>query len=84
MIKKAPPISPLLLENNFISDIKTKADIFNKFFVQQCTPLKMTVYFQLTLIQVEILGVRFEWRVKFHLRLYKFRQNYARNLKFGP
>ena len=50
MIKKAPPISPLLLENNFITDIKTKADIFNKFFVQQCTPLKMTVYFQLTLI----------------------------------
>ena len=29
-----------MVNNNFITDIKTKANIFNKFFAEQCTPLK--------------------------------------------
>ena len=27
-------------DDKFVTDIKTKADIFNKFFEEQCTPLK--------------------------------------------
>ena len=39
--KKIPLIPPLLmLNNNCITDIKTKANIFNKFFAEQYTPLK--------------------------------------------
>ena len=38
--KKNPLIPPLSVNNNFITDIKTKANIFNKFFAEQCTPLK--------------------------------------------
>ena len=30
--KKVPLIPPLLIENKFVTDIKTKANIFNKFF----------------------------------------------------
>ena len=38
--KKVPLIPSLLIDNKFVSDIKTKANIFNKFFADQCTPLK--------------------------------------------
>ena len=38
--KKIPLIPPLLANDKFVTDIKTKADIFNKFFAEQCTPLK--------------------------------------------
>ena len=38
--KKIPLIPPLLVNDNFVTDMKTKADIFNKFFAEQCTPLK--------------------------------------------
>ena len=38
--KKIPLIPPLLVDNNFVTDIQTKANIFNKFFAQQCTPLE--------------------------------------------
>ena len=38
--KKIAIIPPLLIDNKFVTDISTKADIFNKFFVEQCTPLK--------------------------------------------
>ena len=38
--KKVPLIPPLLVNDKFVTDIKTKANIFNKFFVEQCTPLK--------------------------------------------
>ena len=38
--KKIALIPPLLVNNNFITDIKTKANIFNTFFAEQCTPLK--------------------------------------------
>ena len=38
--KTIPLISPLSVDNNFITDIKTKANIFNKFFAEKCTSLK--------------------------------------------
>ena len=38
--KKVPLIPPLLIDDKFVTDIKTKANIFNKFFADQCTPLK--------------------------------------------
>ena len=38
--KKIPLIPPLLVNDKFVTDMKTKADIFNKFFVEQRTPLK--------------------------------------------
>ena len=38
--KKIPLIPPLLVNDNFVTVMKTKADIFNKFFAEQCTPLK--------------------------------------------
>ena len=38
--KKIPLIPPLLVDNNFVTNIQTKANIFNKFFAQQCTPLE--------------------------------------------
>ena len=38
--KKIPLIPPLLINAKFVTDIKTKAKIFNKFFSKQCTPLK--------------------------------------------
>ena len=38
--KKVPLIPPLLIDDKFITDIQDKANIFNKFFAEQCTPLK--------------------------------------------
>ena len=38
--KKIPIIPPLLIDDKFVTDIQTKANIFNKFFPDQCTPLK--------------------------------------------
>ena len=38
--KIIPLIPPLLEDDKFVTDIKTKADIFDKFFAEQCTPLK--------------------------------------------
>ena len=40
MTKKIPIIPPLLIDDKFVTDIQTKANIFNKFFADQCTPLK--------------------------------------------
>ena len=37
---KNPQIRSLLVDDKFVTDMKTKADIFNKFFAEQCTPLK--------------------------------------------
>ena len=34
-----PIISPLLVNNNLISNFREKANIFNNFFVQQCQPI---------------------------------------------
>ena len=38
--KKIPQIPPLLEDDKFVTDMKTKADIFNNFFAEQCTTLK--------------------------------------------
>ena len=38
--KKIPQIPSFLKDDKFITYMKTKADIFNKFFAEQCTPLK--------------------------------------------
>ena len=37
--KKVPVIPPIIINNNIVSNIKQKADYFNDFFAQQCTPL---------------------------------------------
>ena len=37
--KNIPLVPPLLVDNNFLTDIQTKANIFNTFFAEQCTPL---------------------------------------------
>ena len=37
--KKIPLIPPVLIDNKFVTDIRTKANIFNTFFAEQCTPL---------------------------------------------
>ena len=36
--KKIPIIPPLLVGNKFVTDVQTKANIFNKFFAEHCTP----------------------------------------------
>ena len=38
--KKIPLIPLLLIDDKFVTDIQAKANIFNTFFVDQCTPLK--------------------------------------------
>ena len=38
--KKIPLVPPLLVYDKFVNDTKTKTDIFNNFFAEQCTPLK--------------------------------------------
>ena len=38
--RKIPLIPPLLVDDKFVADIKTKANIFNEYFAEQCTPLK--------------------------------------------
>ena len=38
--KKVPLVPPFLIDNKFVTDIKTKAKVFNKFFADQCTLLK--------------------------------------------
>ena len=38
--KKILQIPPLLEDDKFVTDMKTKADIFNNFFAEQCTTLK--------------------------------------------
>ena len=35
-----PIIPALLIDNKFVIDIQAKANIFNKFFAEQSTPLK--------------------------------------------
>ena len=38
--KKIPLIPPLLVDGKYITDINTKANIFNEYFAEQCTLLK--------------------------------------------
>ena len=37
--RKIPLIPPLLVNNNFVTDFKEKANLFNEFFCKQCTPV---------------------------------------------
>ena len=37
--KKIPLIPPLLVDDKFVTDIQKKANVLNKFFAEQCTPL---------------------------------------------
>ena len=39
--RKVPVIPPLLINNEFISNVKTKANYFNRFFNKQCTAISM-------------------------------------------
>ena len=41
MTKKFPDFYLFLVDQKFVSDFKTKANIFNKFLAEQCTPLKI-------------------------------------------
>ena len=36
---RAPKIPPILANNKFVFDCKEKANLFNKYFTAQCTPL---------------------------------------------
>ena len=38
--KKTPIIPPLLVNNKIVSNFSEKANLFNKFFASQCTPLE--------------------------------------------
>ena len=38
--KKIPLIPPILTDDRSVTDIRTKANIFNKFFAEQCPPLR--------------------------------------------
>ena len=40
--KKIPIIPPLVHNNNYVTDFKAKADLFNKYFSTQCSPLNNT------------------------------------------
>ena len=40
--KKIPSIPPLLVNGEMISNFSKKAELFNKFFASQCTPLSNT------------------------------------------
>ena len=37
--KKFPLIPPPLIDDKFVTDIQTKANVFNRFFTEQCIPL---------------------------------------------
>ena len=36
--KKTPTIPPVLVNTELVSDFKQKADLFNSYFISQCTP----------------------------------------------
>ena len=41
-IKKIPCIPPIYHKNNYITDFKEKAQIFNDYFAKQCTLVENT------------------------------------------
>ena len=62
MKKKIPIILPLLVDDNFVTGIQTKANIFNKFFGEQCTPLKNNSVLptnQMPLTQIKLIQTKF-------------------------
>ena len=43
----------LLMDRKFVTDIRTKANIFNEFFTEQCIPLKNgSVLISITMIKI--------------------------------
>ena len=63
MKKKIPVIPPLLVDNKFVTDIQMKANIFNNFFAEQCTPLKNSSVLplnQMFLMQSRLNGIDFD------------------------
>ena len=40
--KRIPAIPPLLVDGNFVSDCNKKVNLFNKFFLSVCTPIKIS------------------------------------------
>ena len=48
--KKIPQTPPLLEDDKFVTDMKTKADVFSKVFAEQCTSLKNDSKFPLNQI----------------------------------
>ena len=63
--KTIPFIPPLLINDKFATDIKTKANALNKFFTKQCTPLKNDSVFQtsqhsLTQSRLHSIDINFE------------------------
>ena len=61
--KKIPIIPPLLIDNKLVTDIETKANIFNKFFADQCSPLKndsVTPNNQIFLTQSRLCTLNFD------------------------
>ena len=38
--KKTPVIPPLLVSNQIITDIRTKSNLFNSYFADQCKPIE--------------------------------------------
>ena len=43
-----PVIPPLKINNIFVSDFQQKAEEFNTYFSNQCTPLKIQAFFRLS------------------------------------
>ena len=61
--KKIPLIPPLLTDDKFVTDIRTKANIFNKFFAEQCIPLtngSVLLVNQFFLTQARLKSLDFE------------------------
>ena len=51
-----------MIGDNFVTDIQTKANIFNRFFAEQCTPLKNSSAFpanQMFLTQSRLNSINF-------------------------
>ena len=63
MTKKILLIPPLLVDDKFITDIQMKANVFNKFFAEQCTPLQNNSLLpvnQIFLTQSNLVSVDFD------------------------
>ena len=58
-MKKILQIPPLLEDDKFVTDLKTKVDIFNKFFAEQCAPLKSDNIYQIYLTQSRLGSLNF-------------------------
>ena len=48
-----------MVDDNFLTDMKTKANIFNEYFPEQCTPLKNNSVFtdQMFLTQLRLVSL---------------------------